>query len=310
MTPPTFASNDGTQQSIDATTLHVWAKYPSFSIASIHFSLTDVMNETTLGEVVQNPYYFINVRKAFSYAFDYQTDIDNVLNGFGQQGQGPVPRGMFGHNDSAYVYPYDLTEAQTYWNAAMADDGLDAVLANNSYRLVFYYNTGNEVRRKSQLLLKDGLTEMLAMDGTTLPTEALQIDVVGIEWSTYLAHIRHQEVGCYMIGWAPDYADPDNYVGPYVKSTGSYAYWARLEDSPGWDAVTVDGWINDAAKSTDDATRISLYGKIQTAIIAHAAYIWVYQSSTLTVTRANVFNAQFNANPMHSYYYFHMYKTE
>ena len=113
-----------------------------------------------------------------------------------------------------------------------------------------------------------------------------------------------------MIGWAPDYADPDNYVGPYVKSTGTYAYWARLAESAGWDEAEVDGWITDAAQSTDDAERIALYEQVQDAIIEHAAYIWVYQSLTLTVTRSNVFNAQYNANPMHSYYFFHIYKGE
>jgi peptide/nickel transport system substrate-binding protein len=272
--------------------------------------MTDTMNETTLQRVVENPYRLKNVRKALSHALDYQAVIDNVAQGFGTQGQGPVPKGMFGHNDTAYVYPYDLEMAKDYWNAAMNDDGLEAILANNSYRLVFYYNSGNEVRRKSQLLLKDGLTAMLELDGVVAPGTALTIDVVGLEWSTYLAAARAQEVGCWMIGWAPDYADPDNYVGPYVKSTGSYAYWARLIESAGWDEETVDEWIVDASKSTDDAERIALYGQVQDAIIEHAAYIWVYQYLTLTVSRSNVFNAQYNANPMHQYYFFHMYKGE
>lgn len=308
-TPPAFASNDGTTQALDANT-KVWAQYPEFTEASIHFTMTDTMNETTLGRVVENPYRLKNMRYALSHALDYQAVITNIVNGIGIQGQGPVPIGMFGHNDSAYVFPYDLEEAKTYWNAAMADDGLDAILANNSYRLVFYYNTGNEVRRKTQLLLKDGLTAMLLLDGATQPSSALTIDVVGFEWSTYLGHARRQEVGCWMIGWAPDFADPDNYMQPYVKSTGTYAYWARLADSAGWDEATVDGWITDAAQSTDAAERIALYGQIQDAIIEHAAYIWVYQYATLTVSGANVFGAQYDCNPMHQYYFFHIYKTE
>ena len=309
VTPPAFATNDGTTQSLE-TNLHVWAKYPTFSIADVHFTMSDTMNETTLQQVVENPYRLLNFRKCLSHALDYQAVIDTVAQGFGVQGQGPVPIGMFGHNDSAYVYPYDLEMAKDYWNAAMNDDGLQTILNNNSYRLVFYYNTGNEVRRKTQLLLKDGLEAMLELSGVIAPTETLTIDVVGLEWTTYLTAAREGKVGCWMIGWAPDYADPDNYVGPYVKSSGTYAAWGRLDESAGWDAVTVDGWIDDAAKSTDDAERISLYGKVQDAIIAQAAYIWVYQSASLVVTRSNLFNAQYTANPMHGYYFFHMYKTE
>ena len=308
VTPPAFATNDGTQQSLDAN-LKVFAKYPGFTIASIHFTMSDTMNETTLGRVVENPFRLKNVRKAFSFAFDYSTAIDNIINGFGNQGQGPVPRGMFGHNDSAYVYPYDIDEAVGAWNDAMADDGLDAILANNSYRMILYYNTGNEARRKAQLLLKDGIQAMLDHDDVTSPGEDLTIDVQGVEWSTYIHAAIAGEVGCWMIGWAPDYADPDNYVGPYVKSTGTYGYWARLAESAGWDEATVDGWISDAAQSQVDADRIALYGKVQDAIIEHAAYIWAWQTQSLDVVASNVYNYQYKANPMNNMaYWFHVYK--
>ncbi|MFW9907970.1 MAG: ABC transporter substrate-binding protein [Candidatus Thorarchaeota archaeon] len=308
VTPPLFASNTGSQQSVDPTNLHVWAKYPTFSIASIHFTMTETMNETTLGEVVKNPYALKNVRKAFSYAFDYQTAIDNVLNGLGEQGQGPIPKGMFGHDYDAYVYPYNLTLATEYWNDAMTDDGLDDILSNNSYRLILYYNSGNEARRKAQLLLKDGIMAMLEQPGIIAPGEDLTIDVQGLEWSSYLGAARRQQVGCWMIGWAPDYADPDNYVGPYVSSTGAYGYWARIAQSEGWDEDTVDDWIADAAVSQSPTEREGFYEDIQEAIIEHAAYIWVWQTQSLYVSRANVYNGQYAANPMHQDYFFHMYK--
>ncbi len=307
-TTPEFASNDGTQQSLDPNVLKVWAKYPSFNIASIHFTMTDTMNETSAGKVIENPFRLKNVRQALSHAFDYQTAIDSVINGFGVQGQGPIPRGMFGHNDSAYVYPYDIDAAVEYWNDAINNDGLDAILANNSYKITLYYNSGNEARRKAQLLLKDGITEILEHDDAVALGGTLTIDVQGLEWSNYLHAAIAGEVGCWMIGWAPDYADPDNYVAPYVKSTGTFGYWARLADSAGWDEATVDGWIDDAAKSQDDDERDELYGKVQDAIIDHAAYIWVWQSTTLTVTAANVYNCQYAANPMHGAYFYHMYK--
>jgi peptide/nickel transport system substrate-binding protein len=174
---PDFAANTGTVQSL-LPTIKIWAKYPTFSIADIHFTMSDTINETTLGKVIENPYRLKNVRQSFSYAFDYQTAIDTVINGFGLQGQGPIPQGMFAHNYTAYQYPYDLEKAKDSWNAAMNDDGLQAILANNSYHLVLYYNTGNEVRRKCQLLLKDGLMAMLDLDDAIQPTTALTIDVV------------------------------------------------------------------------------------------------------------------------------------
>jgi ABC-type transport system substrate-binding protein len=307
--PPAFDANDGTSQSLDPDTYKVWAQYPLFTIASIHFTMTPTLNETTIGEVVENPYALKNFRKCLSYLLEYDTVIEDINNNIGVRNLGPIPSGMFGYNDTAYQYDYNLEMAKTYWEAAMADDGLDAILTNNTNRLIFYYNTGNEVRRKTQLLLKDGLTAMLALPGTTQPTGGLTIDVQGFEWSTYLGHARRQEMGCWMIGWIPDYADPDNYM-VYVKSSGAFGYWAKIDQSPGWDAEYYDDLCEDAAKSLDDAERIEMYGEIQDAIIDHAAYIWCYQYATLTVTAANLFNAQYNCHPMNGYYFFHMYKSE
>lgn len=305
---PDFAANTGTSQSLNPL-VKIWAKYPTFSIADVHFTMSDTINETTLGRVIENPYRLKNVRQAFSFAFDYQTAIDTVINGFGVQGQGPIPQGMFGHDYDAYQYPYDLEKAKDAWNAAMSDDGLQAILTNNSHRLVLYYNTGNEVRRKCQLLLKDGIMAMLELDGVTLPDEDLRIDVVGMEWSSYIGAAIDGTVGCWMIGWAPDYADPDNYASPYVKSTGTYGYWARLAESEGWDAEEVDGWIDAAAVETDLLERERLYSLVQDAIIEHAGYIWVYQATSLLVVRYNVYGAQYACNPMHDCYFYHVHLT-
>jgi peptide/nickel transport system substrate-binding protein len=76
VTPPAFAANDGTQQALDANT-KVWAMYPSFSIASVHFTMSDTMNETTLQRVVENPYRLKNVRK--SLRMTVHTSIPTIL---------------------------------------------------------------------------------------------------------------------------------------------------------------------------------------------------------------------------------------
>ncbi len=304
VSPPPLEQNDGTVQSLNPN-LTVWAKYPTFNIASVHFTMSDTLNELTIGKIVENPFKLKNVRKALSCAFDYQTAIDDILNGFGVQGQGPIPHGMFGHNDSALVYPYNLDKAIYYWNKAMYDDDLDSTLENNSYRLVLYYNSGNDARRKIMNLLRDGIENMLALPETVQPSQPLSIDVQGIEWSTYIHEIINGRVGVWVFGLAPEYADPHNYVWNYVKSTGTYAYWARLGVSPGWDAVTVDGWIDAATKSQGVQERVDLYGKIQDAIIEHAAYIWVWQRSTLHVSRSGIQNIQYGVNPLHGTYFYH-----
>ena len=60
------------------------------------------------------PFDDVNVRKAFCWAFDYNTYIDEVQSGYSIQLQGIIPKGMFGHDDTLPMYSYDLTEAKKY----------------------------------------------------------------------------------------------------------------------------------------------------------------------------------------------------
>jgi peptide/nickel transport system substrate-binding protein len=201
------------------------------------------------------------------------------------------------------------------------EDGLDDVWANNSYKLDIYYNEGNAVREAAALLLKDGI-EAILDDPSATPTSAsgisgvpdggLGIDVVALEWASYLFQVRNKQLPIFWLGWAPDYADPDNYASPFVRSTGTFPNRVGLDGSLGedgepWDSETVDGWIIDAAKETDSATREALYKDMADAIVEHCAFIWCYQATTFHVERVEMNGYVFN--PMHDPYFYHYYKT-
>lgn len=300
----TGPDGDGTLKT-DNPNLKLWCGNPTFNVMFLGFNMNPTYNKSN--EIVQSPFTDINARTAFSYAFDYQTFIDNVVNGFGAQLQGPIPQGMFGHDDDLFMYEYDLDEAQTYWNLAMAD-GLDDVWENGSYELTIYYNSGNTVREAACLLLKDGITALLEMDGTTQPGEDLDITVQALEWSNYLYQVREKQLPIFFLGWAPDYADPDNYVGPFVKSTGTYPNRIGLQVSEGWDAEEVDGWIDEAAQTQNENTRRDLYYDIQEAIVDQVAYLWCYQSTSFHVEHRTMNGYWFN--PMLSGpYFYHFWKS-
>lgn len=299
----TGADGDGTLKSKNAN-IKVWAGNPTFDVMFLGFNMNPYYNQS--GSLVQSPFTLKETREAFSYAFDYQTFINSVVNGFGIQLQGPVPQGMFGHKNDLFMYEYDLDDAQTAWNAAMTK-GLDAILANGSYELTIYYNSGNTVREAACLLMKDGITALLDMAGTTQPSEDLTISVQALEWANYLYQVRNRQLPIFFLGWAPDYADPDNYVGPFVKSTGTYPLRIGLGVSEGWDEAEVDGWIASAAQSQDQTTRQNLYYQIQEAIVDHCAYLWCYQATSFHVERAVMNGYVYNA--MHDPYFYHYWKS-
>jgi peptide/nickel transport system substrate-binding protein len=302
----TGSDGDGTLKTNNPN-LKLWAGNPTFDVMFLGFNMNPYYNKTTGTNpgLVQSPFTIKETREAFSYAFDYATFIDNVLNGFGIQLQGPVPQGMFGHKDDLFMYEYDLDLAQDAWNDAMTA-GLDAILANGSYELTIYYNSGNTVREAACLLMQDGLTALLAMPGTTQPSSPLTVTAEALEWATYLYNVQHRQLPVFFLGWAPDYADPDNYVGPFVKSTGTYPMRIGLALSDGWDAAEVDGWIASAAQSQNTATRQTLYYNIQEAIVDQVAYLWCYQSASFHVEHRTMHGYVFN--PMHDPYFYHYWK--
>jgi peptide/nickel transport system substrate-binding protein len=297
-------SGDGTLKS-KIPQLKLWAGEGTYDVMFLGFNMNPTINQT--GSITQSPFTSINLRKALSYAFNYSVYIDQILNGFGLQLQGPIPFGMFGHNDSLYMYNYNMSAAVEYWNKAMLDDNLDLVWENNSYHLNIYYNSGNENRAKACLMMKDGI-EAIMNDPEAEPTGSpLVIEVQPLEWASYLYQVQHRQLPIFFLGWAPDYADPDNYVGPFVKSTGTYPMRIGLGQSEGWDAETVDGWITSAAQSQNDTERIDLYGKIQDAIVDQVAFLWVYQAANFHVEYENVYGYAFN--PMLDPYLYNYWKV-
>ncbi|GAI51034.1 unnamed protein product, partial [marine sediment metagenome] len=57
----------------------------------------------------------INVRKAISYAFDYDAILEDVFGG-GELAQGPVPNLMPGHAEDVIQYRQDLEKAEFFLN--------------------------------------------------------------------------------------------------------------------------------------------------------------------------------------------------
>ncbi|MFW9839049.1 MAG: ABC transporter substrate-binding protein, partial [Candidatus Thorarchaeota archaeon] len=299
---------DGSQQSLDPN-IKVWTGIPTYSVMFLGFNMNAYLNVSN--DIRESPFTDWELRAAISYAFDYDALIDNVLNGLGVQLQGPIPQGMFAHDDDLFMFDLDMAEAVTHWNLAM-DNGLDAVWANNSYELNIYYNEGNTNREAAGLLVKQAIENIIADPASTDPSSPLTIDVYGLEWASYLFQVRNKQLPIFWLGWAPDYADPDNYAAPFVKSTGTFPNRVGLDGSFGengvaWDSATVDGWIDDAAVETNDATRIALYEDVQAAIVDHCAFLWGYQATEFHVEGAWMNGYVFN--PMHQPYFYHYYKT-
>ena len=145
------------------------------------------------GTITESPFTHKKFREALSYGFNYSAYIVDVLNGFGVPMQGPIPQGMFGHDDDLYMFEYNITKAVDYWNQSMWM-GLDDKFANNSYSLTFYYESGNTQDEKACWLLKECIDDITAHPLSIKPSSPLTVNVVGLNWGSYQYQVRNRQL--------------------------------------------------------------------------------------------------------------------
>jgi peptide/nickel transport system substrate-binding protein len=266
---------------------------PTYTV-SPNFGLNLNWKDETTGA---KPFGNKDFRYGFSYAFDYKTFIDTVINGAAIQGVGPIPPGMFGYDENlvkSLQFTYDTAKAKEYFLKAK-----DAGAYSDGQKVTLYYNTGNEVRRRGCLLLKDSI-EGLGV--------GLTIEVQELDWPTFLAKTRDMSLSIFFIGWAPDFADPDDYVP--VFANGETGTFARRQ---GFDDPTIDAKISQAAVEADPAKRKALYNDVVTWLFQQAYTIWGSVPLNIHVARDWVkgwfFNPMFSGPDIGSAA-FGMYKEE
>jgi peptide/nickel transport system substrate-binding protein len=253
------------------------------------------------GALVDNPFTYIDLRRALSYSFNYQKYIDDLLLGLGVQAQGPVPIGMFGHNDDLQIYEYDIDLAVQAWNDAMAA-GLDQVWVNNFCKLTLYYNTGSRFREGMCRIVKAGIEAILDHPNAVQPDEPLMIELIDLEWNDFRIILFSGQLPIVFAPWIPDFADPSNYVGVFCQS---YATWSwRI----GYNNPVVDQLSVEALQSQSDIDRIELYRLIQDMVVNDIAYVWIAQFTDFHVERTRLNGYSFN--PMRQTYFYNYWIEE
>ncbi len=185
----------------------------------------------------------IHLRRAFAYLFDRQAFITQALRGKGRLANGPIPFGMLGYNPRGKWYETSKDKAIAEFKEAWGGQ-----VWNNGFKFSVLYNSGNVARQTGSQMLKEA-TEAL--------NPKFKIDVRGVTWSSYLGLLNQKKLPMFFIGWAADYADPDNFTVPFMHSTGTYPGRQSYKNPE------ADRLIEQAAKETDPKKREALYFRVQ-----------------------------------------------
>jgi len=136
------------------------------------------------------------VRQALAWAVPYDAILGRVYANRFARLYSVIPKGLPGYTETGIIrYSYNLTKAREL----IKKSGIDPT----KYTIVIDFNLGNDQRAQTAALLANTWGQL----GFKVTTEPLN-------WPTLLSKTEEGDFDVYIIGWLPDYLDPDDYASP------------------------------------------------------------------------------------------------
>jgi len=260
----------------DAATLRLAVETGEIDIAWRTLKPTDVLDLEARGvltvQEVPGPYIryivsrcnkppFDNVllRRAVAAAIDRQKIADEVYKGTVEELYSMIPMGMWSHIDS-FKDEYGVR------NLALARQLLveAGYSEEKPFEFELWYTPTHygDLEADVALVIKESLEE----------TGMMKVTLKSAEWATYAAeYIAAGVMPIFLLGWYPDYIDPDDYTTIFLHSEWSPDMGVFYSNSQ------MDSWLEEASVETDITKRTELYENIQKLMANEAPVIPFFQ---------------------------------
>jgi len=209
------------------------------------------------------PFADVRIRKAFTLSFNRTAYIHDVIQDFAFPATQIIPPGMFGHDPTVQPTPYDPDTAKQL----LIEAGTSPLFPDNAFSpgspktVELAYNLGNLARETAATILANTINSYSSETG-------LYARVAGYAWPQFLAAQRARQIYVYFIGWVVDYVDPDDFLVPFARSSGTLAL--RI----GYNNPQVDKLVDEQATIADPTQRLQAIKQIQQMVNDDYAYIW------------------------------------
>lgn len=217
-------------------------------------------NEFGSNGAPSNIFNDLDVRKAFSYAFDYKTFIDDVLLGTGIKPYGPVLVGYPTSNPNNPQYDYDLAKAEEHFKNAFGGE-----LWEKGFKLTIPYNDGSTARQRALEILQVNLKQI---------NPKFEIELTSLPWAAYVGAINDKELPMSIFGILPSYDHPYASLAYHMYSDG---YYAKVNGYTELAKEKYDPLIKELAKTTDAARIEEISHELQRLSSEDALSIFHYQ---------------------------------
>jgi ABC-type transport system substrate-binding protein len=247
--------------------------FPQFILDYIGFN--EKLNGPDRKPLAFQPFADVRIRKAFTLSFNRTAYIHEVVQDFAFPASQIIPPGMFGYDPSIQPTPYDPATAKKL----LMDAGANPIKPENAFSpknpqtIEMSYNLGNTVRETAATILANTVNNFASDTG-------LYVRVSGMAWPQFLAAQRAKQLAAYFIGWVVDYVDPDDFLVPFARSSGTLAL--RI----GYNNPAVDKLVDQQAKISDPTQRLAVIKQIQTMVNDDYAYAWRTFGTSWTLSRS------------------------
>lgn len=216
--------------------------------------------------IAKPPYNDIHVREALALAMDRDAIISRVFKGLGTPLYSMIPALMWGHTDAIKSsWPLDLSKAQSMLTAA-------GYSSTNKLNIELWYTPSHygDTEADVAAVIKENWEK----------TGMLSVTLKSAEWGTYTSYIGSGTMPLYLLGWYPDYLDPDDYITPFYQTGNAY--------SQNYTNPQMDKLIRQEQTTPDQAARVPIFQQIQDIAAADLPFIPMFQASINVVTKPSI----------------------
>ena len=123
----------------------------------------------------------------------------------------------------------------------------------------------------------------------------VQANLQFLEWAAYRDAGRGGELPFQLLGWYPDYLDPDNYTNVFAHTPAAWS--GSFYDNPEMDAL-----LDAQAGELDEATRTSILEDIQDLWVPESPFIPLAQGKLVVAFNDGISNVVLD--PLALFHYF------
>ncbi|HUK28457.1 MAG TPA: ABC transporter substrate-binding protein [Candidatus Acidoferrales bacterium] len=199
------------------------------------------------------------VRQAINYAINKQAIIDGIIHGYGVTFQGPLPRTMFGYNDSIQPYGFDLNMSKQL----LAQAGYPGGKGIRPLSLLYF--TGDPVAQAVVQAVQSDLAQVGITVNLQVVTQPTYFSIVAT-----IPRVSNYPDMVYTI-WFPDYAYPDDYAYAFENS-------ASVFDNTNYNDSSLNMWTNQALNTGNTTLQQHLYSLVTQRDKDLAGNIWLFQT--------------------------------